>query len=231
MSGTLNRYEPPIFEGHAIGCERCHGPGALHVNAARPSAGPDLTIVNPAHLAPALRESVCQQCHLQGWFRFPRAGRDFFDFRPGLPLHRFLAVFVRKEGNPDRLELIGQVEQMESSRCFRASGGQLGCISCHDPHRLPAPAIKAEYYRGRCLECHERKGCALPIGRAAVAGSGRGLHRLPHAAPGRRGHPPHPDDRPPHPPRRRHVRHEARAPAGGARAARMRSSRGTTTGT
>ena len=30
VAGTLNRYEPPIFEGHAIGCERCHGPGALH---------------------------------------------------------------------------------------------------------------------------------------------------------------------------------------------------------
>ena len=26
VAGTLNRYEPPIFEGHAIGCERCHGP-------------------------------------------------------------------------------------------------------------------------------------------------------------------------------------------------------------
>ena len=97
MAGTLNRYEPPIFQGHAIGCERCHGPGELHVERGGVSAGPDLTIVNPGRLAPALRESVCQQCHLQGWFRFPRAGRDSFDFRPGLPLHRFLAVFVRKE--------------------------------------------------------------------------------------------------------------------------------------
>src|SRR5207253_3046 len=24
VAQTLNRYEPPIFEGHAIGCERCH---------------------------------------------------------------------------------------------------------------------------------------------------------------------------------------------------------------
>ena len=24
-------YRPPIFEGHAVGCERCHGPGELHV--------------------------------------------------------------------------------------------------------------------------------------------------------------------------------------------------------
>ncbi len=33
VAGTLNRYETPIFQGHAIGCERCHGPGALHVKA------------------------------------------------------------------------------------------------------------------------------------------------------------------------------------------------------
>jgi predicted CXXCH cytochrome family protein len=171
-AGTLNRYEPPIFEGHSIGCERCHGPGALHVQVDGLSAQPDVTIVNPAKLAPALRESVCQQCHLQGWFRFPRAGRDWFDFRPGLPLHRFLAVFVRQNSDEANLEFIGQVEQMESSRCFRASQGQLGCISCHDPHRLPAPFSKAAYYRERCLECHERAGCALP--RAERQAGGRG---------------------------------------------------------
>ena len=40
VAGTLNRYEPPIFEGHAIGCERCHGPGGTAREAAvgsRPS--------------------------------------------------------------------------------------------------------------------------------------------------------------------------------------------------
>jgi len=163
VAQTLNRYEPPIFEGHAIGCERCHGPGALHVKAGGQSAESDSTIVNPANLAPALRESVCQQCHLQGWFRFPRAGREWFDFRPGLPLHRFLAVFVRKTGNRGKLDFVGQVEQMESSRCFRASQGQLGCISCHDPHRLPELSTKAAYYRERCLACHDKKGCALPL--------------------------------------------------------------------
>ena len=147
-------------------------PGALHVKRGGLSTGPDLTIVNPANLAPALRDSVCQQCHLQGWFRIPRAGRDFFDFRPGLPLHRFLAVFVQKSGNQGKFEVAGQVEQMESSRCFRASQGQLGCISCHDPHRLPAPSIKAAYYRDRCLECHEKKGCALPLAERQARGRG-----------------------------------------------------------
>jgi tetratricopeptide (TPR) repeat protein len=172
VAGTFNRYEPPIFRGHAIGCERCHGPGALHVKATSPPAEPDRTIVNPARLAPALRDSVCQQCHLQGSFRFARAGRELWDFRPGLPLQRFLAVFLMKKGNGERFEAVGHDEQMEASRCFAASEWRLGCISCHDPHRLPAPAEKVAYYRDRCLACHEKKGCALALAERQARGRG-----------------------------------------------------------
>jgi hypothetical protein len=173
VPGTVNRYEKPIFQGHAIGCERCHGPGELHVNRrAGLSSEPDMSIVNPAHLTPALRDSVCQQCHLQGSFRFARAGRDPFDFRPGLPLHRFLAVFLMKKGSGGKLEAVGHDEQMEASRCFAASKGELGCISCHDPHRLPAPAAKVAYYRERCLACHEKKGCALSLSQRQTRGQG-----------------------------------------------------------
>ena len=31
VEGSENHYQQPIFHGHAIGCERCHGPGELHV--------------------------------------------------------------------------------------------------------------------------------------------------------------------------------------------------------
>jgi len=192
VPGPMNRYEEPIFRGHAIGCERCHGPGALHVEQKGQSDGPDLTIVNPAKLAPALRDSVCQQCHLQGTFRTPRAGREPFDFRPGLPMHRFFGVFQMKEGNREQYEAIGHVEQMESSRCHRESSGTLGCISCHDPHRLPEPAAKAAYYRERCMSCHEKKGCALPPAERRARGQGEdciachmprmGIENIPHTA-------------------------------------------------
>jgi len=160
-AGPINQYRRPIFQGHAIGCERCHGPGELHV--ARPTTvdGKDMTIVNPADLAPTLRDAVCAQCHLVGDRRVVRVGRREEDYRPGLPLHRFWTVFVQP---PDRAEdrFVGQVEQMHESRCFRASQGRLGCISCHDPHHFPAPAEKVAYYRVRCLECHADRGCSLP---------------------------------------------------------------------
>ena len=142
------------------------------MNRSGPQTETDLTIVNPANLAPALRESVCQQCHLQALYRFTRAGREPFDFRPGLPIHRFWAIYLMRKGNGKDFEAVGHVEQMETSRCFRASQGQLGCISCHDPHRLPATATKTAYYRTRCLTCHEQRGCALPAAERQARGQG-----------------------------------------------------------
>ncbi len=105
---------------------------------------------------------VCQQCHLQGQSRILRRGRKPFDFRPGLPYELFWTVFVSSGAGTDG-KAVGQVEQMYVSRCFRASDGKLGCISCHNPHETPAPARKIAFYRGRCLTCHGEKGCSLPL--------------------------------------------------------------------
>jgi tetratricopeptide (TPR) repeat protein len=164
---TRNHYRPPLFRGHTIGCERCHGPGELHVQSrARGdvvTGAIDDTIVNPRHLSPVLREGVCQQCHLQGKARFLRPGRQPFDYRPGLPLHQFWSILVGGPGFPDYQKAIGQVEQLYLSRCFQASDGKLGCISCHDPHALPAPEERVSYYRRRCLNCHQEQSCALNL--------------------------------------------------------------------
>ncbi len=144
---------------HGVGCERCHGPAELHVGRheqAEGYSGQDFTIVNPAKLAPALRDAVCEQCHLEGSSntRIARRGRDWFDYRPGLPLHLFIATFARAAHAGGDVEFVGHVEQMRASRCYRASEGKLSCISCHDPHARPEPAAKVEFYRQRCLACH-----------------------------------------------------------------------------
>ncbi|MFL5341540.1 MAG: tetratricopeptide repeat protein [Gemmataceae bacterium] len=167
VAGTVNRYRAPIFHGEAIGCERCHGPGELHVRrreANEPVDGLDNTIVNPARLEPALREAVCQQCHLQGQQRILRRGRSTFDFRPGLPLHLFVTELV-KPPKYQGTKFVGSVEQMVASRCYQKSAGpnRLTCTSCHDPHELPAAERKVEYYRQRCMECHKDHGCTLPL--------------------------------------------------------------------
>jgi tetratricopeptide (TPR) repeat protein len=163
---SLNHFRPPIFRGYAIGCERCHGPGELHVQRQERGevvVGLDDTIVNPSRLDPLLREAVCQQCHLEGSMRILRRGRGPFDYRPGLPLHLFWAVFVEPPQFTDNHRAVSHVEQMYVSRCFRDSKGRLGCISCHEPHRVPAAAEKVEHYRTRCLSCHAEQSCRLAM--------------------------------------------------------------------
>jgi predicted CXXCH cytochrome family protein len=170
VSGTVNRYEPPVFRGHAIGCERCHGPGELHAAAPGAVAGSDSNIVNPGRLAPALRDAVCEQCHLNGRKRVLRAGRRDEDFRPGFAFHEFWTVLEPAESTAED-RFVGQCEQMRESRCSLASSGALGCISCHDPHRSPAELEKAGYYRDRCLKCHADRGCSLPVVARGAAGA------------------------------------------------------------
>ncbi len=159
----MNEGRPPVFHGLSIGCERCHGPGELHARRPEVVQGRDWTIVNPADLEPrSLRESVCEQCHLQGTKRQDQPGQTAFDYRPGLPFDRFVRVpEARGDPIPSR-QAVGHVKQMHLSRCYRESGGELGCISCHDPHRLPDAGERVAYYRGRCLECHAEHGCTLP---------------------------------------------------------------------
>jgi hypothetical protein len=169
IDGSVNRYREPVFDGHAIGCQRCHGPGELHVVGQEQHdlvvTGLDPTIVNPRHLEPALRNAVCEQCHLLGKQRILRLGRRLDDFRPGLPPDLFWSVFVRapEAGGGDKA--VDQVEQMYESRCFRSGAGpeRLGCTSCHDPHERVAPGRRFAYYRNRCLQCHQQKGCSLPL--------------------------------------------------------------------
>jgi predicted CXXCH cytochrome family protein len=84
-----------------------------------------------------------------------------FHFRPGLPTSDFFLVFERT--SKLRNMAVGQVEQMKLSRCYRESNGQLGCTSCHDPHRVPARQELAAYFRRRCLTCHEQHVCSLPL--------------------------------------------------------------------
>jgi predicted CXXCH cytochrome family protein len=164
VAGSLNRYKEPFFgKQAAIGCERCHGPGQLHVaeqlDGKGITEGVDTSIVNPKHLTPELREDICRQCHFQGAVRIDRRGRDGFDFRPGLPLELFITVFLRHPALTDYHRSVGQVEQTSISRCSQASGGRFGCTSCHDPHSTPAPAAKDEFYRQRCLACHKVQDC------------------------------------------------------------------------
>lgn len=168
---TLNTFSEATIRRHAIGCERCHGPGREHIAkhegvSATDDDGTtsmDDSIVNPAHLEPSLREAVCQQCHLSGVARVVKPAKSLNDYRPGEPLESAYTIFTRTVTNqPGEDRFVGQVEQMYASRCFTQSDGQLGCISCHDPHGLPAESDRVAFYRDRCLQCHTDQSCSTP---------------------------------------------------------------------
>ncbi|MCI0642961.1 MAG: tetratricopeptide repeat protein [Gemmataceae bacterium] len=153
---SVNKFSGDVFKGYAIGCERCHGPGELHVQLREKGEvvpKPDTTIVQPARLAPILREAVCEQCHLQGELRSVRHGRDLFEFRPGMPLHLFQTTFLPPPEVFSK-HAVGHPEQMKSSTCYEKSRGAMSCVSCHDPHAIPKPQEKARFFRERCLSCH-----------------------------------------------------------------------------
>jgi hypothetical protein len=148
VSGTINRYAQPAFAEEAISCERCHGVANEHLR--RPVPG---SIVNPAKLAPAARDSICEQCHLAGVTRIPGPGKAFGDFRPGQPLEETVTVYIR--GDARAFKVISHAEQLALSACARNSRGKLWCGTCHDPH--PQKPLTSETYDSRCQACHEGK--------------------------------------------------------------------------
>jgi Tfp pilus assembly protein PilF len=179
----LDRYnyaETSVFPAdfHAIDCERCHGPGAKHVELANRNADDaqlKASIINPASLSPKLQMDVCMQCHLETTSsKLPhavhRVDRSVYDFRPGEDLNQQIITFNHPPGtgHDDKFEIAGQAYRLRMSKCFTASEGKLTCITCHDPHRVPEDRLSFQLQN--CMKCHQKASCtAPPEARLAVA--------------------------------------------------------------
>jgi Tetratricopeptide repeat len=163
------RFENPPFSELAIGCENCHGPGLSHVVAMQTGfenhQGHDASIVNPAQLSPALADNICMSCHQTGDARVLKPGKDYKDFRPGTPLDSTLSILMvpPTRDSPPQSDLLEHYYSMTLSKCYRASGRGLSCISCHDPHVEPSREEGPAYFAKKCLACHTEKSCKLPL--------------------------------------------------------------------
>ena len=159
--GSVNKYN---YIPDGINCERCHGPGSLHVKnklAGRitdTSKGPDYTIVNPKKLPYKLQIDVCQRCHLQG-DAVLKPGKTFFDFRPGMKLSDVMDEFLPVYQNQDHDFLMAShAARLQKSKCFlqtqnRKTGEKLNCITCHNPH-ISVKYTPEQFFLDKCTGCH-----------------------------------------------------------------------------
>jgi len=133
-----------------IGCDRCHGSAAAHI--ADPSAR---NIVNPAKLSGRARNSVCEQCHLEGVTRLLNPGKKWGDYHPGEPLEQTAVTILlteNKAGEKEEISAVAQAEQLALSQCARQSGGKLWCATCHHPHGESTD--RQREMRQICQSCH-----------------------------------------------------------------------------
>jgi predicted CXXCH cytochrome family protein len=144
IRGATNEFGDPPFT--AISCERCHGAPDAHLKNPAPGS-----IVNPAKLAPARRDSICEQCHLEGEMRVLNPGDNWWSFEAGEPTERVFVTYL-KTASSGTLRAVSQSELLAQSRCANQSGGRLWCGTCHNPHS--EDLSRAQTIKGVCLACH-----------------------------------------------------------------------------
>jgi tetratricopeptide (TPR) repeat protein len=166
--GSENKFTS-VPEG--VNCERCHGPGSIHVQ--QRSSGSkidtskyiDYSIVNPGKLSIERQFDVCQRCHLQG-NAVLKEGRSFFDFRPGMKLSDYLTVFLPRYKNADdEFIMASHADRLKQSRCFiksmagadtsalRPYKNAMTCVTCHNPH-VSVKITGKEVFNNACMKCH-----------------------------------------------------------------------------
>jgi tetratricopeptide (TPR) repeat protein len=169
--GSENKYKSVP---NGISCERCHGPGEIHVKekmagiVVDTSKYIDYTIVNPAKLSIDLQFDVCQRCHLQG-NAVLKEGKSFYDFRPGMKLSEIETIFLPKyQGAEDEFIMASHADRLKQSRCYIQTESKnqkaeenslrpykkgLSCVTCHNPH-VSVKITGKEVFNNACKNCH-----------------------------------------------------------------------------
>src|SRR5437773_847375 len=138
-----------------VTCERCHGPGAAHVNAIKSGAS-DRRILNPGKLSGDELLLMCGECHRAE----PPPGMLFDD-----------PVVAR-------FQPVG----LQMSACFQKSNGGIACTTCHDPHENVRRNAN-DFYNKRCVNCHNRasqRRCKVQTAGECVSCHMPKIRPLPH---------------------------------------------------
>ena len=143
-----------------VGCEKCHGPGSLHV--AHPTKQ---NIVNPERLNWVLGNDTCIQCHSQGRpLNDPIDGKHYdwpVGYQPGERLADYWKLEELKPGVTNFFQyadLTAHKNRMQGNDFVQSNmyHRELRCFDCHQVHsndnvsnlKLPGNAL--------CLSCHTK---------------------------------------------------------------------------
>lgn len=141
-----------------VGCERCHGPGSLHV--AHPQRG---NILNPAHLDSLAETDTCIQCHSQG--RPPQGAIEgqYYDwpvgYQVGLRLQDYWDLEKCSLGQTSFYyypDCTGYKNRMQGNDFVQSVmyRHQITCSTCHDVHGTKNYAQLIKPADQICLDCH-----------------------------------------------------------------------------
>jgi hypothetical protein len=127
-----------------VSCERCHGPGREHVDAARRGETNLNMRLGHDRVQPWVEVNLCGECH-----RLPRSISASSISPDNTGIVRFQGVGV------------------SMSACYAKGLGGLRCTTCHDPH--DRASSDHTHYEAACLSCHRAAAAekACPISPAA----------------------------------------------------------------
>jgi predicted CXXCH cytochrome family protein len=141
-----------------VGCERCHGPGSLHVE--HPSRG---NILNPARLDYVQASDTCIQCHSQGRPLTSPIEGQYYDwpvgYQVGLQLQGFWKLEEHTLGEttfthyPDGSAHKNRMQGNDFVQSVMYRRG-VTCFSCHDVHGTGNYAQLRKPADQLCLDCH-----------------------------------------------------------------------------
>ena len=149
-----------------VGCEKCHGPGSVHV--AHPT---NQNIVNPERLDWVRGNDVCIQCHSQGQPPANPIQGKYFDWPVGFLPGERLADYWNLEEH--RLGITNFFYWADSSAHKNRMQGndfaqsmmyhrQVRCFDCHQVHSNQNPSNLGAVGNQLCITCHTPQSPAGP---------------------------------------------------------------------
>jgi DmsE family decaheme c-type cytochrome len=170
----------PRTPDEAHGCESCHGPGKVHVEAGGGKDTIPVRFTEDSKNTVAEKNAACLQCHSRSnqlfWRGSPHESRamacvDCHQAHQELHVSlsdeaRFNApLTVNRSLKQTQPELCLRCHQMRRAQLQRSSHmpyreGKVTCSSCHNPHGSPNPSqLRQSTVNENCLTCHtERRG-------------------------------------------------------------------------